>query len=99
MLKKVIFSCSFYHYVAFFFVSYYIAFAFKFILSQISIATPSLFYLHLYDISLFISLFLVCVYLSYEGGSLVDSMYVGLVFLLIQLPCVLIGAVKPFTFK
>ena len=60
----------------------------KAILSDISIATPAFSPFYLQEIYFSIPLLLVCVYLSFWGGCLVDSICMGLVFLSVQLPYV-----------
>ena len=54
----------------------------------------------LHEIFVSIPLFWVCGYLSFWGGALVGSIYMGLVVVLsFQLPCLLIESLNPFTFK
>ena len=70
------------------------------ILFDMSIATPEFFYFHLHAISFSIPSLLVCMcHRSEVGGSLVDSIYMGLVFLSIQPVYLLVAAFNPFTFK
>ena len=74
------------------------AFILKSILSDMSIATPACFWsLFVWNI-FFQPLLSVC--MCPLGGSLVDNIYRGLVFVSIQpVFCLLVGAFNPFTFK
>ena len=60
----------------------------KSIFSDVNTAAPAFFLFHLHEISFSNPLLLVCVYLLTQDGSLGGSIYMGLVFLSIQLPYV-----------
>ena len=81
-----------------FFVSF-TAFVLRSILSDMSIATPAFFW-SLFAWNIFLQPFTfnrMC--LLFRGGSFVDNIYRGLVFVFIQPVCLLVGAFNPFTFK
>ena len=64
-----------------------------------SIATPAFFW-SLFAWNIFLQPFTfnrMC--LLFRGGSFVDNIYRGLVFVFIQPVCLLVGAFNPFTFK
>jgi len=64
--------------------SFSTAFVLKSILSDMSIATPAFFGLYLHGICFSSPSLSVCMCLLFRGGSLVDNIYKGLVFVSIQ---------------
>ena len=92
-------DCSLYHYIVSSFVSCYVL-CFKVYFVIYKYCYPRfLKNFHLYEISFYIPLLLVCVYHSYRGESFVDSIYIGLISYPFSYHMSFVGAFKPLTFK